>query len=61
VFPLKKKTFGNIALESLFEIWNKKSYSSFRSYFNKTIEYIPDSNIFERPECCTKCYKSLAL
>ena len=61
VFPLKKKTFGNIASESLFEIWNNKSYSSFRSYFNKTIEYIPDSNIFERPECCAKCYKSLAL
>lgn len=61
VFPLKEKSFGNIASESLFEIWNKKSYSAFRNYFDKTSEAIPDSNIFEHPECCAKCYKCLAL
>ena len=61
VFTLKEKTFGNIASENLFGIWNKKSYATFRKYFDKTIELIPDSNIFEHPECCSKCYKSLAL
>jgi MoaA/NifB/PqqE/SkfB family radical SAM enzyme len=61
VFPLKEKRFGNIESESLFEIWNKKSYSAFRNYFDKTIEAILDSKIFERPECCAKCYKGLAL
>jgi len=60
VFPIKK-SFGNIASETLFEIWNKKSYSAFRNYFDKTSQVIPNSNIFERPECCAKCYKSLAL
>jgi MoaA/NifB/PqqE/SkfB family radical SAM enzyme len=61
VFPLKEKSFGNIASESLWEIWNKKNYSAFRNYFDKTSQVIPNSNIFERPECCVKCYKSLAL
>ena len=61
VFPLKGKSFGNIASDSLLEIWDKKSYSAFRNYFNKTIEAIPDLGMFECPECCTKCYKSLAL
>ena len=61
VFPLKEKSFGNIASESLWEIWNKKNYSAFRNYFDKTSQVIPNSNIFECPECCVKCYKSLAL
>ena len=61
VFPLKGKSFGNIASESLWEIWNKKNYSAFRNYFDKTSQVIPNSNIFECPECCVKCYKSLAL
>lgn len=61
IFPLREKSWGNIVSESLWEIWNKKSYSAFRSYFDKPIETIPDSRIFEHPECCTKCYKSLAL
>ena len=60
LFPLKEKSFGNITSENLLEIWNKKSYSTFRSYFDRTIEAIPDSNTFARPECCAKCYKSLA-
>jgi len=61
VFLLKEKSFGNIASENLSEIWNKKSYSAFRKYFNKSIEVVNDPNIFEHPDCCAKCYKSLAL
>ena len=61
VFPLKKKSFGNIASENLSEICNKKIYSAFRKYFNKSIEVVNDPNIFEHPDCCAKCYKSLAL
>ena len=61
VFQLKEKSFGNIASESLLEIWNKKSYSAFRNYFDNTSEAIPDLNTIKHPECCAKCYKSLAL
>ncbi|MBU1570866.1 MAG: radical SAM protein [Proteobacteria bacterium] len=56
--PCYPLSFGNIADESLTQIWNKKEYHQFRIFHDPDITKT-DINALPVPESCASCYNNI--